>query len=310
MKGKRPNAPEPMLSIDRLTLTANLRRQDYDAWELKYSAGFVPAQVAKTKWGFDLYEKGYRLPDGTHVSLERTIGNHHEIRVQFNPNREPLTAAYDMTVPLLCCLENVGISQIDIALDCLGTRVHEYEFLYPRAKRTTTSTGYGYTQSMAFGAPRSDLQLLVYAKECQKKKHNDRILTIDGETITPEPEQPWLRMEASMKGSSVLRGDAFSGLKIFRRGSFKPPTGMSEKMAERLTAISHFPPAMDYPTVHKNTRREWREKLFEGVEMLEPHPQRVYGERLQEIKDYLSEFYLSPVGEDGLSQQTKRLLGV
>lgn len=113
-----------------------------------------------------------------------------------------------------------------------------------------------------------------------------------------------------MKGSSVLRGDAFSGLKMFRRGSFKAPKGMSEEMAERLTLISQFPPAMDYPTVHTNTRADWRKKLFEGVEMLEPHPQRVYGERLQEIKDYLSEFYLSPVGEDGLSQQTKRLLGV
>ena len=312
MKGTKRNAPEPTVSIDKLTLTANLRKEEYAVWENRYAHDFVPAKVAKTRWGFDLYEKGYRLPDGTHVSLEKTVGNYHQIRVQFNPNREPIEDSdpTDITVPLLSCLEEVGISQIDIAVDYLGVRMHEYEFLRGRTMRTTISTGYGYTESIFLGSTRSKLQTLIYAKEHQKKKLNERILTLDGEMLIPKPEEPWLRLEASMKGASVLREDAFGKLMIFRRGSFKPPKGMSKEMVERLTLVSQYPPALDYPTVHQNTRDDWRSKLFDGVEMIEPHPQKVYEEHLPLIKEYLSEFYLSPVGNDGLSQQAKRILGV
>jgi hypothetical protein len=309
MAGK---ANKPTVSLDRLTITANLSADDFNRWERDNRHLFVDAKVAKTRWGYPLYRTAYLTPDGTHVSLDKKekLGSPHQIRLQFNPNREPLfdDDPGDITIRLLTCLKDVRITGIDIAIDYLGVRAHEFEFLYPRVQRKTVATGFGCQESIEFGAPSSSLKVAAYAKDKQRAKQNQRILTVNGEMFIPEDDEPWMRIEASMKNDSILREDAFRGLTIFRKGAFVPPSGMSRAMAERLTVIAINPAYMDYPTVHQNTRDDWRKKLLKGVDMLEPHPQKVYEDEYEQIKEAI-DYLLSPVG-NGLSPQAKNLLNV
>ena len=142
----------PLVSLDRLSLTANVDLDKFNAWGERHRKDFLTVKEARTWYGVKLYEHSVLLRDGTYISWNPNIALNHSVRVDFNPNREPLEKhdqgtplpleeREDLTIPLLACLSWVRISRLDIALDYLGYRVQDYETLYPRAEKRTWGVG-------------------------------------------------------------------------------------------------------------------------------------------------------------------------
>lgn len=299
----------PLVSIDKLTLTANVDEQKFFRWRELHQKDFLTVKQARTWYGVKLYENSVQLRDGTHVSWEPKLNLHHSIRVEFNPNREPLEAhaqetpllpeeREDLTVPLLACLSWVRLSQLDIALDYLGYRVQDYETLYPRAEKKTWGVGYGAATSIQYGGDKAEVRLQLYNKHKDKRAKNTRILPVkDADLyglVHPAKDIPWMRLEGSMRGKALLKPTLFSKLTVFHRGSYDPAKvqharGNTQKVIDLASVNPSFlEVALDgelAPSERQVERR--RQLLLSAVEQLRPDPSAVYRDALGDIREWL-----------------------
>jgi len=300
------------VSVDKVVILADIKADAFAAWFEEHKHTFLNTKSAKTRWGYDLYANSWICPDGTHVSTHHKLTNSHEIRIELSPNREPLYEkdGKDITIPLLSCLTYAQVTRIDVAIDYLGYRLTDWEILCPRLKKSIESKGYGFPKSYTFGSKRSKHQIIAYDKDGHAKAKNRRILGVLGELVVPDKDTQWMRIEARTKGSSLLRGNAFSALIMFKKASFKKPANMREARTQVFACAAMNYGYMDYFTqgMSENTRTRWRQEFLNSVTLLKPHPQEIYEQNYEYIKDRVATM-LAPIGQN-MTEETKLLLRI
>lgn len=297
----------PIVSIDALTITARLDKEQFDEWYRDHYHQTKTSNVPKNRGRYNLYQSAFIYSDA-HICLNKTLGIHHDIRISFNPSRRRSNST-GMTL-LMECLRDVKLNRVDIALDYFGVRIHDYQFLVPKARKKVTSTGLGPVESIEFGTPRSNLQIMAYDKKRQSRKGSYDIVTIDGEIISPPTKEEWLRVEACQRSGSVLSPQTFGKLHVLRKGFFEPPQGMTQRMTKLLTEASSSICMLDGAYTNTRSREVQLKKLFAGVAPIESHPNIVYESRLADIKTYIRIFQLGDIESQYLSKQTREILTV